>query len=596
MLYPYYAEILSRKQETTLNRMMDSIRDITQLVDPDQLLERILVNAVAVIPYRCFGVLWMYDQASDLLTVRARAGELGEGMLKMQLRPGEGIIGKTFLRGTPKLYKTIDDVVDDFGDMRMENVSHLYDSHQFDECKSIISVPIRIEGKTECVLIVYQNGTTSLLTEADMRLLESFSDQVSIVLTNSRLYGSLTRQNQILRKRDEIHAALMSLSLRNKGAVSVVTELTRMVGLPFSFLDLLDNEWHPKRRKDPGGWTNEKLRALFATERGPCYRVSLPDEEDRAGLAYLHPLASGEDCLGYLIVELKEEMEPEQLLALEQGSSILTLELMRKQSMADFYNKKTQDLFNEMLLSPDPAVYRSRMYELGADPDSDWNVALLELKASVGLQAQSLLVHRFVAFVRERLPNKFAPILFGSGNKVTAVLSSTATMSNLNLVNVLNNIMKEWERSGEAMVNGGVGSSHPGARSLNKSYEEADKALAYQITRGVTGLIRYSDIGVNRLFVRQKAEDLEAFVQDIFAPLRSKRDSGSSLEETLLVYMACGRSANQAAEQLHIHINTLYQRIRKIEEILGLSFDDQENLLRLQLACYLRQTYPISPL
>ncbi|MBT2282579.1 helix-turn-helix domain-containing protein [Paenibacillus polymyxa] len=49
--------------------------------------------------------------------------------------------------------------------------------------------------------------------------------------------------------------------------------------------------------------------------------------------------------------------------------------------------------------------------------------------------------------------------------------------------------------------------------------------------------------------------------------------------------------AVQTGATLHIHINTLYQRIHKIEEILGMSLSNQELLLHLQLACYLRQTY-----
>lgn len=130
-----------------------------------------------------------------------------------------------------------------------------------------------------------------------------------------------------------------------------------------------------------------------------------------------------------------------------------------------------------------------------------------------------------------------------------------------------------------------------GVDAINTGYQEADKALAYQKTRGEQGTIRYTDIGVNRLFIRQPAEDLNAFMAEIFEPLRPAKGQTSGLEETLMTYMACGGSAVQAASALHIHINTLYQRIHKIEEILGMSLSNQEHLLHLQLACYLRQTY-----
>lgn len=66
---------------------------------------------------------------------------------------------------------------------------------------------------------------------------------------------------------------------------------------------------------------------------------------------------------------------------------------------------------------------------------------------------------------------------------------------------------------------------------------------------------------------------------------------GGDLERTLLAYIASDRSASKAADKLHIHINTLYQRVKKIEDILGLSFGNQEHMLRMQLACYLRESY-----
>ncbi|MGZ9869038.1 helix-turn-helix domain-containing protein [Priestia endophytica] len=51
------------------------------------------------------------------------------------------------------------------------------------------------------------------------------------------------------------------------------------------------------------------------------------------------------------------------------------------------------------------------------------------------------------------------------------------------------------------------------------------------------------------------------------------------------------KSASNTAKQLHIHINTLYQRLKKIEKQLNLSFDNPEDALKIQLACHLRETF-----
>lgn len=81
-MYPYYAEAVAAKHERALNEVMNSIRDVTQLLDLNELLSRILVSALSVIPYECIGVLWQYDPEIDALTVKARAGGLERGCFK----------------------------------------------------------------------------------------------------------------------------------------------------------------------------------------------------------------------------------------------------------------------------------------------------------------------------------------------------------------------------------------------------------------------------------------------------------------------------------------------------------------------------------
>lgn len=67
----------------------------------------------------------------------------------------------------------------------------------------------------------------SSLTKDDQQLLESFSDQVSIVLRNSKLYQNLKKQNDLLIQRDTIHNSLIKLSLQSKGLQKIANEIKR---------------------------------------------------------------------------------------------------------------------------------------------------------------------------------------------------------------------------------------------------------------------------------------------------------------------------------------------------------------------------------
>lgn len=67
----------------------------------------------------------------------------------------------------------------------------------------------------------------------------------------------------------------------------------------------------------------------------------------------------------------------------------------------------------------------------------------------------------------------------------------------------------------------------------------------------------------------------------------------SHLVETLQIYMQHNQSMQETAKALHIHVNTLYQRIHKIESALQISLKDSEDVLNAQLACYLKEHWVI---
>jgi PucR family transcriptional regulator, purine catabolism regulatory protein len=79
--------------------------------------------------------------------------------------------------------------------------------------------------------------------------------------------------------------------------------------------------------------------------------------------------------------------------------------------------------------------------------------------------------------------------------------------------------------------------------------------------------------------------ELDAFVDEQLGPLL---DAGSArrrlLLETLEAYLAAGGRKAQAARALHLERQSLYLRLRRIEELLGVSLDDPDAVLGLHLA------------
>ena len=84
--------------------------------------------------------------------------------------------------------------------------------------------------------------------------------------------------------------------------------------------------------------------------------------------------------------------------------------------------------------------------------------------------------------------------------------------------------------------------------------------------------------------------DLESFVDRAIGPLREHdRTSRPALLPTLEAYLAhAGRKA-EAARELHLNRQTLYNRLARIGELLGTDLDDPQSVLALSLALRVRR-------
>ncbi|WP_155591820.1 helix-turn-helix domain-containing protein [Lysinibacillus cavernae] len=580
-LHAYYLELMLEKEQFIREKMMESIREISVLNDIHILLTKILENALSVIPAADFGVLWMYEESEAALVPKAWAGGPGEDIKNMRMKVGEGIIGKTFKENRSMILNSYTDVLKASSSVTEENLRHLLKAYTFEHLQSVIAVPIAVEEQTLCVVIIYQNGENALLTIEDKQLLESFSDQVSIALTNSKLFQNLKHQNELLLQRDQIHDTFMKLSLQNKGMQVIVNEIRHILNLRLVIMDLMDNSIYAS----PRHWieNDELLRSFPLTDAPAFYTLEI---ENKSVDCYIQPIIGVGQILGLLLIEVNEHgLESIHKLIIEQASAIIALEMIRKQTIVDSFYKKTHDLFHDFIMCKDQGQLMKKGEELGIQSNAYYAVVLIQLSSSTDIQVMDMQIHLLIGEIKKHF-QEHAPIVFGFGNKITIICQFKRMVNEL--LQLVKQLQTSWERVKSNMLKIGIGSLYLGLDHIAKSYNEADKALSFLITRQRWGVMPYQEIGVNRLFIHQTQEELLSFVNEVFQPLRNEKTKQQLLEETLMMYIAQNGSVGETAKQLHIHVNTLYQRLRKIEEKLTVSFQNAEDVLKLQLACYLR--------
>ncbi|MBA2444839.1 MAG: helix-turn-helix domain-containing protein, partial [Nocardioidaceae bacterium] len=85
-------------------------------------------------------------------------------------------------------------------------------------------------------------------------------------------------------------------------------------------------------------------------------------------------------------------------------------------------------------------------------------------------------------------------------------------------------------------------------------------------------------------------EHVQTFVDRRLGPVqRYDAIRGTALLETLEVFFASEANVAAAAERLFIHVNTMYQRLDRLEKLLGDGWRTGDRALELRLAIRLQQ-------
>ena len=79
--------------------------------------------------------------------------------------------------------------------------------------------------------------------------------------------------------------------------------------------------------------------------------------------------------------------------------------------------------------------------------------------------------------------------------------------------------------------------------------------------------------------------DLGAFVRATLGPVLDYDERrGTDLAHTLRTYFDCGANLTRAKELLHVHVNTVVQRLERIASLLGDDWQSPDRALEIQLA------------
>jgi purine catabolism regulator len=397
----------------------------------------------------------------------------------------------------------------------------------------------------------------------------------------------LHRQFELLRRGEEIHRRFNELILAGRGAPEIMAELARAIGRPVVLEDAADElvyyVSHPPLAGDDvtlSAWAD--VHRAEARGEGPegavIVDVRLMDSSwgRLIALAIDDPLddfdrAAVDRAAIAVAIDLLGQQHEEHLRARSRGAFLSDLADDRVEE-ADA-RRRAEALgfpgsgYGQLL--PVAASWRGGRALRGRAGES-WTQLSRDLRTALGSTGFGVLIgprdvdllvllalggRSFDAALAEHVAGLFHGALERRGlGPDDATLAIGAPVDS-------------WTAAG------------PGLRRVRRS-AGASTALAprrwYDARRpGVTDLLH--DL--------RDAPEIDAFVEEQLGPLLADGSARTrSLLETLEAYLAAGGRKAQAARALHLERQSLYLRLRRIEELLDVSLEDEDAVLGLHLA------------
>ncbi|MBW5486777.1 hypothetical protein GPJ59_34295 [Streptomyces bambusae] len=136
---------------------------------------------------------------------------------------------------------------------------------------------------------------------------------------------------------------------------------------------------------------------------------------------------------------------------------------------------------------------------------------------------------------------------------------------------------------------GAVGSrTAPGRGHLCDTGTVDPGSLLHALGRGGEGAA-LPELGFVGVLLGDRA-DVGGYVRRVLGPvLAYDAERGTELVRTLETYYAQGASLTRAKEALHVHVNTVVQRLERVALLLGADWNAPERALENQLALRLHR-------
>ncbi|GGR40409.1 sugar diacid utilization regulator [Nocardioides luteus] len=353
--------------------------------------------------------------------------------------------------------------------------------------------------------------------------------------------------------------ALASAITRGAGAAGILQVVRREHDLPLVVVDRTGRQLASASADLSPTQLRDATRAL--TRRPPPLEADL----DGTSAAIFLVTAVADVEAGLFCLRPYRDLTPDEVAALEQAGTYLSLEVAKQQAVHAIEQRFAAEVLDMVQAgSSREADVAERLRAFGVDPTSP--VAAL---AVAGPSAAPGQVSHDAEAVTDLLLDQGLAALVVGGSRETIAFVSWPRAERASLRAVAEELQRRLFRShGSGRVLVAIGGVSPNSTGLGAVLLQArETCRAMQADTGGPVVQEFGDVHSHRLLVSMlDRETLARFSAGVLGDLREQDRSGD-LESTLRAFLDLDGHYGATAERLHIHVNTLRNRLTKLAEL-----------------------------
>jgi purine catabolism regulator len=398
-----------------------------------------------------------------------------------------------------------------------------------------------------------------------------------------------------LRASDGMHQAFTNLTVEGAPPTEVVHQVARMSGRPV----VLENLAHQVLAYDAAGSDTAALLQAWEDRSRSVRTAGRTGYDPSTGWLVTAVGARGQDW-GRLVLVSPHGVVPRDHVLLERGAATVALSRLVERDRESLERQSHRALLSDLLTASAPtADVAIRAAALGVTLEGRVLVAVIMRLTAPARGAAFSVEERlrdFTELVAAAVRDSRTPALVGGIDDLSvAVLLSLPVRSDVDRpLDSLSTSLSQRVAAGRAVVGPddwvmAVGSVVASLRDARRSFLEAGQVAdaAPAATPGRT-FYRLPDVRLRGLLalLRDDAR-LQTYVERELGPLLAHDAAtrgGGELVGVLRHYLDAGRNKSAAADAAHLSRPSLYERLERIERILGADLADVETCLSLHVA------------